>query len=179
VDHLCLTDFCHEQDEAPVLFGNRQRSFLTTLRRLEYPENREIISLFELEGGNWKEAKPVTTEPGQFETISADCAAEGEPLIAWTEMRDGHWLVQAAVRNHRKFQPPVTLSDLRRRSINPVVKAVGSRSFIVVWEDYAGGKFSVWLSRFQEGRWCQPLEVAGGGASCFEPALAVGGGGEI
>jgi len=49
----------------------------------------------------------------------------------------------------------------------------------VVWEDYALGKFSVWLSRCQEGRWCQPLEVAGGGASCFEPALAIGGAGEI
>jgi hypothetical protein len=179
VNHMYLTDFCHEQDETPILFGNRQRSWLTTLRRLEYPEHREIISLFELEGGNWKEANPVTAEPGQFEAISADCAIDGEPLVTWTEMRNGQWLIQAALWGYGKFQSPVTLSDPRRRSINPVVKAIGSRSFIVVWEDYAGGKFSVWLSRSQEGRWCRPLEVAGGGASCFEPVLAVGGGGEI
>ena len=179
LQHLYLTEFCHEQDETPVLFGNRNESWLITLRRLEYPENREIISLFQLVGGSWEEVAPVTLVPGQFEAISADCAPDGEPLVAWAELRDNQWLIRAALRDNGRFQPAVTISDPRRRCINPVVKAVGARSFVVVWEDYAGGKFSVWLARFREGRWSQPLHVAGGGASCFEPALAVGKGGEM
>lgn len=176
---LFLTDFCHEQDESPILFGNRKKSWLTTLRRLEYPENREIISLFALEDGNWKEVSPVTPEPGLFEAIAADCTPDGEPLVVWTEIRNGQWLIQASQGIAGKFQPAVTLSDPQRRSINPVVKTVGAHSFVVAWEDYAGGALSVWLARFQDGRWSRPSQVTTGDASCFEPALAVRDNGEI
>ena len=43
---LQLTDFEDEQDESPLLFQNKNNSFLTTLRRMEYPSDKEIISLF-------------------------------------------------------------------------------------------------------------------------------------
>jgi hypothetical protein len=176
---LFLTDFCDQQDESPILFGNSLNSWLTTLRRVEYPENREIISLFKLEKGNWKEITPVTPEPGEFEAVAADCAPTGEPLVVWTETRDGHWLIQAARGHDGKFQPADTISDPKRRSINPVVKAVGAHGFVAAWEDYAGGAFSVRLARFQNGHWSPPVQVTPDKASCFEPALAVSDDGTI
>lgn len=179
LDQLHLTDFCEEQDESPILFGNQQKSWLTTLRRLDYPADQEIVSLFEWQDGAWKEVEPVTPQPGQFEAVAAACALGGEPLVAWTEKRGNQWLIQAAIRENGKFQPAITISDPQRRSINPVVAAVGPQGFIVSWEDYAVGAFSIWLARFHEGRWSRPHRVTKEGMVCFEPALAVNRSGDV
>lgn len=170
---LYLTDFSDEQDESPILFGNSHHSWLTTLRRLEYPENREIISLFTLRDGTWKEVAPVTPKQGEFESVAADCHEHGEPLVAWTEIRDGQWLIQASRGNHGEFLPAVTISDPKRRSINPVVKAVGAHGYVVAWEDYAEGAFSIRVARFQGGHWSPSVQVTPDKTPCFEPSLAV------
>jgi hypothetical protein len=179
MNHFSLTDFEDAQDESPVLFGNRQSSWLATLRRLDYPEDREIISLYELKGTNWKESKPVTGEPGQYEAMTAGCAPEGDPVVAWTERKGQRWLIAASTWKYGKFQPAVVLSEPGRRAMNPVVKACGPRDYVVAWEDYARGKFTIRMARYAQERWSQPVEVAGGAASCFEPALEVGSAGEI
>ena len=165
LNHFSLTDFAGAQEEAPVLFGNRRQSWLVSLRRMIYPEDKEMISLFQLENGSWKEASPVTSEPGQFEAVTADCAPDGEPLVAWTEMRGRQWLIRAALWKQGAFQPATTLNNPDQRAINPVAKAVGATDHLVAWEQFSAGKFSIWLARCQNGEWGQPVEITRGNAS--------------
>ncbi|MCU0789278.1 MAG: DUF3604 domain-containing protein, partial [Verrucomicrobia bacterium] len=178
LEHLYLSDFDAEQDEGPILFGNGRQTWLTTLRRRDFPARQEIIPCFSLQGETWEEVNPVTAA-GEYEAVAATCAEGGEPIVVWTELENQRWLIKAAIAENRKFQPALTLSHPAQRSINPVVKAASPHSFLVAWEVFERGQFSLYLSRFDEGRWSPPVLVAGQKASCFEPALEVARSGEI
>jgi len=133
---LQLTDFDDEQDESPILFQNKNDSYLTTLRRMEYPSDKEIISLFKFENGNWQEQHPVTKEAGSYEAISADCHVNGEPAMAWVAIKDGQWIINVSTVSNENFQAPIEISDSLKRSINPVIKAVNSDSYLVASVGY-------------------------------------------
>jgi hypothetical protein len=157
-----------------------RNSWLATVRRLDYPEDKEVIALYELQGGKWTEVTPITAKPGQFEALSACCVPAGKPLLAWTELKDHRWSIVASVWKNGKLQPAVPISDPAHRAINPVVKAAGPREYIVAWEEYAQGKFTIWMARYANERWSRPTSLVGGSqASCFEPALEVGSAGEV
>ena len=168
-----LTDFEDEQDESPILVQNRSNTYLTTLRRKEYPADTEIISLFEWRNGNWIEQEPVTSVAGAYEAISADCHWDGEPAVAWTELIDGQWLIKASIRTNGKFSEARPLSDPSKRSINPVVKAVSANEFLVAWESYEEGKFCIYLSSFENGNWSAPILVTDKSKNCYYPAIEV------
>ena len=178
LEHLYLSDFDAEQDEGPILFGNGRQTWLTTLRRKDYPVSQEIISCFSLNGKTWKEANPVTAA-GEYEAVTATCADGGEPIVVWTEFGQKRWLIKAAISERQMFQPAVTISNPAQRSINPIVKATGPRRYLVAWEVFERGQFGIYLVRCDDGRWSQPMRVAGDTASCFEPALEVARSGEI
>ena len=169
-----MTDFESTQDESPVLFGNHQDSWLATLRRLDFPEEKEIISLFRLEGDTWAEISPVTAEPGQYEALTADCFPGGNPLVAWTEIRNHEWLIRAAIGTNGVFQQAITISSPDHRAINPVVKAFGPHDYVVAWEEYGQGRFTVWIACLRNGIWSRPIEAIAGDRSYFEPAIEVG-----
>ena len=168
---LQLSDFEDEQDESPMLFQNKNNTYLTTLRRLEYPSDKEIISLFKLENGNWKEQKPVTKTAGSYEAISADCHKNGNPAIAWSEIKNEQWIINASIQENERFSTPIQVSDPKKRSINPVVKAVSSDSYLLAWESFEQGKFCIYLSKFENGEWTGPMLVTDKSQSCFDPAL--------
>jgi len=178
LDHLYLSDFEAEQDEGPILLGNSRQTWLTTLRRKDFPDGREIVSCFALNGDAWKEIQPVTVA-GEYEAVAADCATGGVPIVVWTAIENGRFLIQAAVSKKNKFQPAVTISAPAQRSINPVVKAIGPRSYLVAWEVFARGQFSIHAARCDDNKWSAPVKVAGDATSCFEPALEVAKSGEI
>jgi hypothetical protein len=178
LDHLYLSDFDAEQDEGPILLGNGRQTWLTTLRRKDYPASEEIVSCFSLNGETWKETSPVAAA-GQYEAVAATCADGGEPIVVWTAIENYRWLIKAAIAKRQKYQPAVTVSDPAQRSINPVVKATGPRSYLVAWEVFARGQFSIYLSRCEDGRWSAPVRVGGDTVNCFEPALEVARSGEI
>jgi hypothetical protein len=178
LDHLYLSDFDAEQDEGPILIGNGRQTWLTTLRRKDFPACQETISCFSLNGETWKETNPVTIA-GEYEAVAAACADGGEPIVVWTEIENHRWLIKAAIAKGQKFQPAVTISAPAQRSINPVVKAAGPRGYLVAWEVFARGQFSIYLSRYDDGRWSKPVRVAGETTNCFEPALEVAPSGEI
>lgn len=180
LNHFSLTDFDDAQDEGPILIGNGKSAWLVTLQRLDYPEDKERIALYELEGGNWREAKPVTAEPGQFEALTAHCATGGDPVLAWTELKEGRWTIVASTGKNGSFETAVPISDPAHRAINPVAKAVGPREYLVAWEEFGQGRFTLWMARFANERWSQPVRVAGEGeASYFDPAVEVAKSGEI
>tara|TARA_B100000809_G_scaffold264243_1_gene319557 strand:- start:11093 stop:13600 length:2508 start_codon:yes stop_codon:yes gene_type:complete len=168
---LQLSDFEDEQDESPMLFQNKSNSYLTTLRRLEYPSDKEIISLFKLENGNWKEQSPVTKTPGSYECISADCQKDGLPLVAWAEVKNEQWVINASIQNNGGFSSPVEISNVSKRSINPIVKAVTSDSYLLAWESFEKGKFSIYVSKYENSTWSEPAQVTDKSQSCFDPAL--------
>ena len=178
LDHLYLSDFEAEQDEAPILFGNGSQTWLTTLRRKEYPDTQEIISCFTLDGKNWRETSPVVGA-GEYEAVAADCANGGEPIVVWTAIENGRFVIQAAVAKKNKFQTAVTISGPAQRSINPVVKTIGLHSYVVAWEVFTQGQFTIHAARCDDGKWSVPVKVAGDAMSCFEPALEVAKSGEI
>jgi len=178
LDQLYLSDFDAEQDETPILFGNGRQTWLTTLRRKDFPNCQETIACFSLNGGSWQETNPVITD-GEYEAVTAACADKGEPIVAWAAIENGRWLIKAAIAGKQKFQPPVAISDPGQRSINPIVKAVRPHSYLVAWEVFTKGQFSIYLARFANGRWSKPVRVAGDRASCFEPAIEVASSGEI
>jgi len=168
---LQLSDFEDEQDESPMLFQNKDNSYLTTLRRLEYPSDKEIISLFKLENGNWIEQNPVTKNPGSYECISADCHKNGNSAVAWAEIKNEQWLINVSIQKNGEFSIPIQVSDLNKRSVNPIVKAVSASSYLLAWESFEEGKFCIYLSKHENGTWSQPILVTDKTQSCFDPAL--------
>ena len=168
---LQLTDFEDEQDESPILFQNKQHSYLTTLRRLEYPSDKEIISLFEYQDGNWVETDPVTKEAGSYEAVSADCHRKGKPAVAWTELKEGSWTIQVALQHKKNFGTPHQLSDPKKKSIHPVVKAVDSKSYLVAWESFENGRFSIYVTQYHKKKWSAPVQVTDSNENCFNPAV--------
>ncbi len=168
---LQLTDFDDEQDESPILFQNKNNSFLTTLRRLEYPSDKEIITLFKLEKGNWKEQNPVTKKEGSYEAITADCHKDGNPAIAWVEIKNDQWIINVTTQENGNFLTPVQVNDPSKRSINPVIKAVTLNSYVMAWESFEQGKFCIYMSKFEKNSWTEPILVTDRTQSCFDPAL--------
>lgn len=168
---LQLTDFEDEQDESPILFQNKNDTFLTTLRRLEYPSNKEIISMFKWENGNWKEQNPVTKSVGSYESISADCNKDGNPAVAWAEIKNGQWTINVSTQENEGFKTPVEISNPSKQSINPIIKAVTSNSYLLAWESFELGKFCIYMSKFENGEWTHPILVTDKTQSCFDPAL--------
>ncbi len=179
LEHLYLSDFAAEQDEGPVLFGNRRNQWLTTLRRKNFPLSQETIALFSLSGETWKETDAVTPTLGEYETVTAVCADDGQPIVVWTEIVQNQWLIRASLMTGGKFQPPATISLGTQRSINPVIKATGPHGYVLAWEVFSAGEFSIHLSRYENGRWSAPVRLAGQETSCFEPAIEVAPSGEI
>ena len=96
LDHLYLSDFEAEQDEGPILLGNGRQTWLTTLRRKDFPASQEVISCFSLDGEAWKETNPVTAA-GQYEAVAATCADGAEPIVVWTGIENHRWLIKAAI----------------------------------------------------------------------------------
>ncbi len=168
---LQLTDFDDEQDETPILFQNKNNAYLTTLRRMEYPSDKEVISLFKLENGTWIEQNPVTGKPGSYETISADCHKDGNPAIAWAAINDEQWVINVSIEKNGNFTAPIEISDPSKRSINPVIKAVSSSSYLLAWESFEEGMFCIYTSKYEHKKWSTPVLVTDKTQSCFDPSL--------
>lgn len=167
---LQLTDYQDEQDESPLLFQNKSNTYLATLRRKEYPADSEIISLFEWKKDRWEEQQPVAEE-GAYEAISADCHPDGQPGVAWTEIKDGKWLIKATIRKESQFTPSVLISNPAKRSINPVIKAMAADSFLLAWESFEQGHFSIYMATYENGSWSEPIAVTEKTSNSFHPAI--------
>lgn len=176
-----LTDFDDEQYENPILIQNKTHTYLTTLRRKEYPADTEIISLFEWENENdtWVEREPVTQIEGHYEAITADCDKDGYPAVAWTEITNNQWMIKASLQKDGLFQEPFLISNPEKRSINPVIKAFSNDRFIIAWESYEEGMFSIYMSKYSEGSWSEPMRVTDKSLNCFHPAIEYDGSDKI
>ena len=75
---LSLTEFQGEQEEGPCLVTDGEGGdWLFSLRRLPYPNDKEVVSCFAHVNGKWMEQDSVSPEEGQYEAITASCCLGG------------------------------------------------------------------------------------------------------
>lgn len=172
-ESLLLKGYDDEQEESPSLVTNgNDKMWLYSLRRLSYPENLELISSFYFNGENWIETDPVTKSKGQYETPVSSCAQGGKPIVAWTEIKGDDWLINASQMKENGFYDIYTFPVKNGRSINPVLISPNINRNWIAWENLHNGVFSIYISRYENGQWSDPIILDKGENSCFHPAIA-------
>lgn len=173
VQGLTLKEFEDEHEEYPSLVTDQEgQSWLFSLRRLPYPENKEVISAFKLEGKSWKETKPVSSSAGQYEYPTAACAIGGFPVVAWTTFKNDEWLIEASVGSANGFTEPATFTPQSGKFINPILFAASKKRIWLAWEKLDQGIFSICITKYEGGQWTDVVQIDAEGNSLFNPALA-------
>lgn len=168
-----LKEFEDEHEEYPTLVTNHQgQSWMFSLRRLPFPEDKELISAFKLEGDSWEEMKPISKQAGQYEYPTAVCAPQGFPVIAWTSYKNNQWTIEASVGNKSGFDESTIFQPESGKYINPVIFTASAKRSWLAWEKLDQGKFSICITKNEGGQWSEVLEIASEGNSLFDPALA-------
>ena len=130
-----LKEFEDEHEEYPTLVTNHQgQSWMFSLRRLPFPEDKELISAFKLEGDIWKEIKPISQEAGQYEYPTAVCAPQGFPVIAWTSFINNQWTIEASVGSNAGFNESKIFQPDSGKYINPVLFTASRKRTWLAWE---------------------------------------------
>ncbi|MCK5157611.1 MAG: DUF3604 domain-containing protein [Candidatus Heimdallarchaeota archaeon] len=170
--NLRLKGFNDEQEESPSLVtdGNGQM-WMYALRRISYPENAELISAFHFDGKNWTEKDAVSKYPGQYEAPVAICATGGKPVVSWVEIEDEDWVINVAMMKANGMSDPYTFSVQSGRSINPVLIAPDINRNWIAWENLHDGKFTIYISKYENGQWSEPVIIDKGESSCFDPGI--------
>ncbi|NQV33509.1 MAG: hypothetical protein HQ515_12520, partial [Phycisphaeraceae bacterium] len=168
-----LKGYDDEQEETPALVNDGNGDlWMFSLRRLTYPANKEVVSAFHFENGSWVETAPVTQTAGQYECPVADCAAGGKPVVAWTEIDAGQWVIRVSRFGENGFEAPHQLQAETGRSIDPVLIAPAKDRHWIAWENLHQGKLSICISRYDRSEWTAPVIISRGDNSCFNPAMA-------
>ena len=142
------------------------------LRRFEFPANDETISAFHFDGKIWTEIDPVTKSTGQYEAPVSACASGGYPIVSWTEIKGDDWIINASQMNENGFGEPHTFSVAKGNSINPVLIAPNKNRSWIAWENLFNGVFSIYISKYENGKWSEPIVINKDKNSCFSPSLA-------
>ncbi len=167
-----LKEFVDEHEEYPSLVTDHQgHSWLFSLRRLPYPENKEHISAFSFEGNTWVEKSPVTKLAGQYEYPTAACAPDGFPVIAWTSIDDANWNIEVSTATKNGFNDPVSFKPSSGKYIKPVLHTSTKKRIWLAWEKYNKGHFSICITKSEGGRWSKIIEISGDKNSLFNPAM--------
>lgn len=168
-----LKGFDDEQEESPSLVSTAEgEMWMFSLRRLSYPKNKELISAFKFNGKDWTELDPVTSTEGQYENPTAQSAPDGKPVVAWSSILDNQWTINVAhLQDDGKWNAQ-QFTNQRGRAINPVLHTPSSKRTWVAWENYHEGQLSVFVRKFEHGKWSNPFEINKGKESCFYPAIA-------
>jgi hypothetical protein len=172
-ESLILKGYNDEQEEVTSLVTNgKGKMWMFSLRRISYPENAELISAFYYNGKKWSEADPVTKSTGQYEAPAASCAPNGKPVVAWAEIKGKDWIIRASQMKENGFARPHTFPVKKGKSINPVLIAPNKNRNWIAWENLSNGVFTIYISKYENGQWSDPVIIDKGKNSCFDPAIA-------
>ena len=173
MQNFILKEFNDEQEESPSIVSNATgEMWMFALRRMTYPEDKELISAFHFDGKSWYETNPVTINTGQYETPIAACSSDGRPVVAWTDIKSAKWIINVSTLNEDKYSKPYQFLVKAGKSINPVLIAPGKNRNWIAWENLYQGKFSIYISKYENTAWTKPLVISKGENSCFSPAIA-------
>jgi len=179
-DTFSLNGFDDEQEEYPRLVTNgKGESWMFSLRRLPFPQNKEVIASYKLVNGNWQESASASIKEGQYENPTAVCLPGGEPIVAWNRISNGKWDVQLTQYKNSNPSKPISFSAPKGRAVNPKLVAGENGNVWLVWENYYHAKFSIYLSKYQNGDWTTPKQMTPDNKVCFDPALAEGKDGKV
>lgn len=171
--NLLLKGYDNEQEEYPSLVTDGSgKMWMYALRRFEFPANTETISSFHFDGKKWKETDSVTKSIGHYEVPVSACASGGKPIVAWTEIKEEDWIINASQMNENGFNEPHTFTVLKGKSINPVLIAPDKNRNWIAWENLSNGVFSIYVGKYENGRWSEPIVIDKDKNSCFDPCLA-------
>ena len=171
LQNFILKEFDDEQEEYPSIVGNGNgEMWMFALRRMTYPEDKELISAFRYDGKSWLETNPVTKKAGQYETPIAACSSDGKPVVAWTDINSGKWTINVSNFNENEFTQAWQFQVKTGKSINPVLIAPNKNRNWIAWENFYKGKLSIYISKYENSVWTKPLVISKGENSCFSPA---------
>ncbi len=172
IQNLQLKGFNDEQEEIPSLVADGSgQMWMYALRRVSYPENAELVSAFHFDGKNWTETDSVSKSAGQYEAPVATCATGGKPVVAWTEKKEEDWVINVAMMKANGMSDPYTFPVKSGRSINPVLIAPDKNRNWIAWENLHEGKFTIYISKYENGQWSEPVIIDKGENSCFDPGI--------
>jgi len=172
-ESLLLKGYDDEQEEiASLVTDGNGKMWMFSLRRISYPENNELISTFHFNGKKWIETDLVTKSAGQYEAPVASCATNGKPVVAWTEIKGKDWIIRASHMKKNGFNKPHTFHVKKGRSINPILLAPNKKRNWIAWENLSNGVFTIYISKYKNGQWSEPMIIDKGKNSCFNPAIA-------
>ncbi|GAH71444.1 unnamed protein product, partial [marine sediment metagenome] len=144
LQNFILQNYDAEQEESPsIVTDGKGNMWIFSLRRMSYPLDKESISAFSFNGGDWKEIEPVTASEGQYEAPVASCAQGGKPVVAWCEINSGNWQINVSALGKTGFEKPIKLKTKAGKPINPVLIAPDKNRTWIAWENYHKGKFSI------------------------------------
>lgn len=180
LQNFILKGFDDEQEEYPALVGDGNGElWMFSLRRLPYPDNKELVSAFRFDGSSWNETDLVTKNPGQFEAPVAACAVGGKPVVAWTSIDSGKWTIKVSRLGKNGFEEPDQLKTATGRAIDPVLIAPARDRYWIAWENLHEGRLQICISKYESGKWKEPMVISKGENSCFNPAIAEAGNGDL
>ena len=121
IQSFLLKGFEDEQEEYPSLVSNEKgETWMFSLRRMKYPQNKELISAFRLKGDKWIETDPVSKKEGQYEAPIAACAKDGKPVVAWCSIESDQWIINVANFEKDSFSKAHQIKSKSGKPINPV-----------------------------------------------------------
>jgi hypothetical protein len=172
-EELILKGFEFEQEESPILVSNGNGdSWLFSLRRMHFPEDTELISVFYNSGNEWVEQNPASLIAGQYEAPTASCAKGGNPVVAWTEINGNDWSINVSMMESSEFIKPHVFNLKQGNSNNPILISPTKNRNWIAWEHLKEGKFTIYISKFELGNWSEPVQIDKGENSCFTPSIA-------
>jgi hypothetical protein len=175
-----LDSFEDEIEEYPSLVSNSQGdNWLFSLRRLPYPNIKEEIACYRFINGSWKESGSASSIPGEYEYPTAVCLPGKEPLVAWINCSGGIWSVQTTQYKNGKPGKLRNFKVAEGRATNPRLTIGQSETVMLSWENYFESRFSIYISKYEDGAWSEPLQATPGNEVCFDPALAEGRDGKL
>ncbi len=171
--NFILKGFNDEQEESPSLVSDENGNlWMFSLRRMSYPEDKEIVSAFRFNGNKWVETNPVTETKGKYEAPVAACAKNGQPIVAWTAINSDKWSINVSRFNENGFEQPYQFEAKTGKSINPVIIAPHKNRNWIAWENFYNGKLRIYISKYENFNWTKPIVLSKDENSCFDPAIA-------
>ena len=175
-----LNGFADEQEEYPRLVTNGSgESWMFSIRRLPFPQNKEEIACYKLVNGKWQDTGTASTKSGQFENPTAVCLPGGEPIVAWNSITNGKWDVQLSQFKNGKPAQPISFSAPQGRALNPKLVAGENGNVWLVWENYYQTRFSIYICKCQGGDWSKPQQLTPDTKIGIDPAIAEGKDGKL
>ncbi len=100
-------------------------------------------------------------------------------MVAWTSLKEGQWIIEVAVGDESGFKNHQEFGPYQGKYIKPVLATPAPGRAWLAWECFKEGQFSIFLTKYQDGKWGPSVEITIENKSMFDPAIAEGKDGKL